>query len=77
LYKDVFLGNVLKRKDGTQGFWKERFIANFPKLFGQRFLAKLRQNFAIENISFHTFTLEALFGRIKTKEIDLCNELNL
>ena len=26
-YKDVFLTNVLKREDGTQAFWKERFIA--------------------------------------------------
>jgi len=34
-YKDVFLTSVLKREDGTQGFWKERFIAGLPKLFGQ------------------------------------------
>ena len=36
-YKDVFLTNVLKQEDGTQGFWKERFIASLPKLFGQRY----------------------------------------
>jgi len=26
-YKDVFLTNVLKKEDGLQVFWKERFIA--------------------------------------------------
>ena len=44
-YKDVFLTNVLKREDGTQQFWKEWFIAGLPKLFGERILNKLRQNF--------------------------------
>ena len=34
-YKDVFLSNVLKRKDGLQQFWKERFIAGLPRLFGE------------------------------------------
>jgi len=43
--KDVFLINVLKREDGTQDFWIERFIAGLPKLFGERILNKLRQNF--------------------------------
>ena len=41
-YKDVFLTNVLKRKDGHQQFWKERFIAGLPRLFGERILNRLR-----------------------------------
>ena len=41
-YKDVFLTHVLKREDGIQDFWKERFIAELPKLFGERNLSKLR-----------------------------------
>ena len=41
-YKDVFLTNVLKREDWSANFWKERFIAGFPKLFAERILSKLR-----------------------------------
>jgi len=41
-YKDVFLTNVLKREDGLQQFWKEKFVAALPKLFGERILNKLR-----------------------------------
>ena len=40
-YKDVFLTNVLKREDGPQQFWKERFIAGLPRLFGERILNRL------------------------------------
>ena len=76
-YKDVFLTNVLKREDGTRGFWKQRFIAGLPKLFGQRILAQLRQNFSTDNVPFRTLTFGTLFGLIKNKGIDLCNELKL
>jgi len=34
-YKDVLVTNVLKREDGIQDFWKERFIAGLPKLVGE------------------------------------------
>jgi len=40
--KDVFLTNVLKREDGHQQFWKERFITGLPRLFGERILNRLR-----------------------------------
>jgi len=52
-YKDVFLSNVLKREDGLQPFWKERFIARLPKLFGERILSKLRQKFGTNDIPFN------------------------
>ena len=55
-YKDVFLTNVLKREDGLANFWKERFIAGLPKLFGERILSKLRQNFATNDIPFNLLT---------------------
>jgi len=53
-YKDVSLTNVLKREDGLQQFWKERFIARLPKRFGnERILNKLRQNFGTNDIPFN------------------------
>jgi len=55
-YKDVFLTNVLKREDGLANFWKECFIAGLPKLFGERILSKLRQNFATSDIPFNLLT---------------------
>jgi len=55
-YKDVFLTNVLKREDGLAVFWKERFIAVLPKLFGERILSKLRQNFSANDIPFNMRT---------------------
>jgi len=76
-YKDVFFSNVLKREDGTHRFWKEKFIADLSKLFGQRILAKLHQSFATNNITFHTLTFGALFGLIKNKGVYLRNELKL
>jgi len=55
-YKDVFLTNVLKREDELAHFWKERFIASLAKLFGERILSKLRQNFATNDIPFNMLT---------------------
>jgi len=43
----------------------------------QRILAKLRQNFAIDNILFNTVTFGTLFGLFTNEGIDLCNELKL
>jgi len=76
-YKDVFLTNVLKREDGHQQFWKERFIAGLPKLFGECILNRLRQNFATNDIPFNLLTFGQLFGIIKSKGLTLCNELKL
>jgi len=66
-YKDVFLTNVLKREDGTQDFWKERFIVGLPKLFGERILNKLRQNFGTNDIPFGLLTCGQIFGIVKTE----------
>jgi len=76
-YKDVFLTNVLKREDGLAVFWKERFIAGLPKLFGKRILSKLRQNFATNDIPFNLLTFGQLFGIVKSEGLNLCNELKL
>jgi len=62
-YKDVFLTKVLERKDGHQQFWKEQFVAGLPKLFGERILNKLCQNFRT-NV-------------VKSKGLTLCNEIKL
>ena len=76
-YKDVFLTNVLKREDGLAVFWKERFIVGLPKLFGERILSKLRQNFATNDIPFNLLTFGQLFGIVKSEGLNLCNELKL
>jgi len=67
-YKDVFLTNVLKRDDGTQAFRKERFIAELPKLFGERILNKLCWNFGTNDIPFNLLTFGQLFGIAKQKD---------
>jgi len=72
-YKDVFLTNVLKREDGVAVFWKERFIAGLPKLFGERILSKLRQNFAANDIPLNLLTFGQLFGIVKSEGLNLCN----
>jgi len=64
-YKHVFLTNILKREDGHQQFWKERFIAGLPRLFGEHILNRLRQNFATNDIPFNSLTFGQLFGIIK------------
>jgi len=74
-YKDVFLTNVLKREDGLQQFSKERFIDGHPKLFGKRILSKLRQNFATNDIPFNLLSFGQLFGVVKAKALNLCNEI--
>jgi len=76
-YKDVFLTNVLKREDGLANFWKERFIAGLPKLFGERILSKLRQNFVTNDIPFNLLTFGQLFGVLKFEGLNLCNTLKL
>ena len=76
-YKDVFLTNVLKREDGHQQFWKERFITGLPRLFGEHILNRLRQNFATNDIPFNSLTFGQLFGIIKLEGLTLCNELKL
>jgi len=76
-YKDVFLTNVLKREDGLQQFWKERFIAGLPKLFGERILSKLRQNFSTNDIPFNLLSFGQLFGIVKSEGLNLCNEIKL
>jgi len=76
-YKHVFLTNVLKREDGLQQFWKERFIAGLPRLFGERILSKLRQNFSTNDISFNLLTFGQLLGIVKSEGLNLCNELKL
>ena len=67
-YKDVFLTNVLKREDGHQQFWKERFIAGLPRLFGERILNRLRQNFDTNDIPFNSLTFGQLFGILNRKD---------
>jgi len=52
----VFLTNALKREERTQDFWKERFFAGLPKLFRERILNKLHQNFGTNDISFSLLT---------------------
>jgi len=76
-YKDVFLTNVLKREDGLQQFWKERFIVGLSTLFGERMLSKLRQNFGTNNIPFNLLTFGQLFGIVKSEGLNLCNEIKL
>jgi len=76
-YKDVFLTNVLKREDGLQQFWKERFIAALLRLFGERILSKLRQNFVTNDIPFNLLTFGQLFDIVKSEGLNLCNELKL
>ena len=76
-YKDVFLTNVLKREDGIQDFWKERFIAWLPKFFGKRILNKLRQNFGTNDIPFGLLTFGQLFGIVKTEGLNLCNKIRI
>jgi len=76
-YKDVFLTNVLKREDGLQQFWKERFIAGLPKLFGERILSKLHQNFATNDIPFNLLSFGQLFGVVKAEGLNLYNEIKL
>jgi len=76
-YKDIFLTNVLKREDGLQQFWKERFIVGLPKLFGERILSKLRQNFATNDIPFNMLSFGQLFGMVKSEGLNLCNEIKL
>jgi len=77
LYKDVFLPNVFKRDDGLQDFWKERFIAGLPRLFGERFLNKLRQNFGTNDIPFGLLTFGQVFGIVKTEGLSLCYEIKI
>ena len=76
-YKDVFLTNVHKREDGLQDLWKERFIAGLPRLFGERILSKLRQNFGTNDILFGLLTFGQLFGIVKTEGLSLCNEIKI
>jgi len=76
-YKDVFLTNALKREDDLQQFWKERFIAGLPKLFGERILSKLRQNFATNDIPFNLLSFSQLFGIVKSEGLNLCNKIKL
>jgi len=76
-YKDVFLTNVPKREDGLAVFWKERFIAGLPKLFGERIFSKLQQNFSTNDIPFNLLTFGQLFGIVKSEGLNLCNELKL
>ena len=76
-YKDVFITNVLKREDDTQYFWKERFIAGLPKLFGERILNKLCQNFGTNDIPFILLTFGQLFGIVKTEGLNLCNKIKI
>jgi len=68
---------VLKREDGIQDFWKERFIAGLPKLFGERILSKLRQNFGANDIPFGLLTFGQLFGIIKSEGLNLCKEIKI
>jgi len=67
----------LKREDGTQDFWKETFIVGLPKLFGERILSKLRQNFGTNDIPFGLLTFGQLFGIIKFEGLNLCNEIKI
>ena len=76
-YKDVFLIYVLKREDGTEDVWKEIFIVGLPKLFGERILSKLRQNFGTNDIPFDLLTFGQLFSIIKSEGLNLYNEINI
>ena len=56
---------------------EERFKAGLPKLFRERILSKLRQNFVTNDIPFNLLTFGQLFGVVKSEGLNLCNELKL
>jgi len=76
-YKDVFFTNVLKREDGMQIFWKERFITRLPKLFGEWILSKLRQHCRTDDISFYLLIFGMIFGVVESEGLILCSELTI
>jgi len=52
-------------------------MPNAIRLFGERILNRLRQNFATNDIPFNSLTFGQLFGIIKSEGLTLCNELKL
>ena len=48
-----------------------------PRLFGERILNKLRQNFGTNDIPFGLLTFGQLFGIVKTEGLSLCNEIKI
>jgi len=48
-----------------------------PKLFGERILNKLPQNFCTNDIPFGLLTFGQLFGIVKTEGLSLCNEIKI
>jgi len=59
------------------GLIPQRFIARLPKLFGERIVSKLHQNFATNDIPFNLLSFGQLFGIVKSKGLNLCNEIKL
>ena len=61
---------------GQQTFGRKD-LAGLPKLFGERILSKLRQNFVTNDIPFNLLNFGQLFGVVKSEGLNLCNELKL
>ena len=53
------------------------FYSQTPKLFGERILSKLRQQFGTNDIPFGLLTFGQLFGIVKNEGLSLCTKIKL
>ncbi|RDX63498.1 hypothetical protein CR513_58066, partial [Mucuna pruriens] len=73
-YKDTFLSKVALREDGFVNFWKEKFIAELPKLFSEKVRMNLERHYG-QPIAYESLTYGQLHNIIVETGIQVCIDL--
>jgi len=70
----IYFHHRSQREDGMQDFWKQIFIADLPKLFGEHIFQNI-DNFV--EYTFLNLTYAVIFVVVKSEGLLLCNELKI
>lgn len=75
-YHDYFMNTIYKMTDSSNVFWKEKYIAGLPTLFGKKVKEKLHKNVTGE-IIYQRHTLGDLHQVVNQVGLELCNNMKL
>lgn len=75
-YNDYFMNTVYKMTNSANDFWKEKYIAGLPTLFGKRVKEKLTKN-NIGELEYRRYTFADLHQTINGVGQELCNNMKL
>ncbi|KAG5059726.1 hypothetical protein JHK87_000755 [Glycine soja] len=73
-YRDTFLTRVYTREDSQQPFWKEKFLAGFPRSLGDKVRDKIRSQSANGDIPYENLSYGQLISYVQKVALKICQD---